>query len=330
MTPEANREDEKPEWLRELELAVNELDCDVVIYRGPVQPPFDRRLMLEVRKRKSRDRVLLCMATNGGSADSAFRIARCLSQEYRSFTVFVDAVCKSAGTLIALAANELVMSDAAELGPLDVQLSKPDELDEWTSGLTPIQSLSTLRQQSFESFEDYFLKMRYRSGLQITTKTALEIAAKLVIGLYGPIFEQMDPMRLGEIQRAMMIAFHYGERLGKVNLRPGALERLIAEYPSHGFIIDRTEAGQLFHNVRKPMRPELKLANSLPDIGEGGLPRDTALVAFFPPRQDNAAADRESGEQTNAQTRHGDDYQAEGGERGESGSSARAGGEESV
>jgi hypothetical protein len=36
------------------------------------------------------------------------------------------------------------------------------------------------------------------------------------------------------------------------NLKSGALERMVADYPSHGFVIDRKEAKTLFNNV-KPM-----------------------------------------------------------------------------
>lgn len=259
----------------------NSIDADVIVYSGAIYPPSDRILIDAVKERRSRENALLFLATPGGSADSAFRIARCLSREYSRFSLFVNSICKSAGTLVSLAATEIIMSDGAELGPLDVQLSKPDELAEWTSGLTPIQSLSTLRQQSFESFEEFFLKLRYRSGLTITTKTALEIAAKLVIGLYEPVFAQLDPMRLGEIQRAMAIALHYGQRLAGRNLRDGALQKLIADYPSHGFIIDRSEASELFHNVRPPLQTEGALARMISGLLEAGVNEDGAIVEFI-------------------------------------------------
>lgn len=116
--------------------------------------------------------------------------------------------------------------------------------------------------------------MRYKSGLTITTKTALEIAGKLVVGLFAPIYKQLDPMRLGEIQRAMSIALQYGARLAGDNLKEDAIEHLIADYPSHGFIIDRAEARDLFENVREPSGNEAAVAQLLQafltaNIGEG-------------------------------------------------------------
>jgi len=232
---------------------------DVVAYAGDIVQGPDRAFAGMIKARKRHDDVILILATQGGSADAAYRIARALQRNYRSFTLCVDTGCKSAGTLIALAADSIVMSDCAELGPLDVQLAKPDELAEWTSGLTPIQGLSTLRQQTFKYFENYFLDIRLRSQLQVTTKTALDVAAKMATGLFQPIFEQIDPMRLGEVQRAMTIAHDYGMRLARENVKSNGLARLIADYPSHGFVIDRDEAMELFEIVREPSEEEVAL-----------------------------------------------------------------------
>jgi hypothetical protein len=196
------------------------------------------------------------LTTNGGSADAAYRIARQLQSNYEKVTLFVHSVCKSAGTLVALGCHEVVMSDLAEMGPLDVQLAKADELFESTSGLTPRQAFETLQQEVLGSFEDFFLSLRGKSGFQITTKTAAEIATKLTTGLFSPVYSQIDPMRLGEIQRAMMIAMHYGSRLDRGNVEDGAVARLLTDYPCHEFVIDRTEARELFKTVRGPTQAE--------------------------------------------------------------------------
>jgi hypothetical protein len=238
----------------------------------------------------------LLLTTNGGSADSAYRITRCLQHSYRNGKVilFVDTYCKSAGTLIALGADEIVMSDLAELGPLDVQLSKSDELAEMTSGLTPVQALGVLREETFATFEEHFLKLRFRSGLQITTKTALDISARLTIGLFDKVYEQLDPMRLGEYQRAMLIAHAYGTRIATDNLKDEALSRLIADYPSHGFIIDREEAGDLFVCVREPSSAEATLAGFLQPIAHTMLrTQDRAQIEFLSHTEPDAETENE-------------------------------------
>ena len=247
-----------------------------------------------LRGRELRPHVLFLLTTDGGSADAAYRIGRCLQQRYTKVSLFVDSFCKSAGTLIALGADEIVMADAAELGPLDVQLYKPDELSELTSGLTPIQALSTLQTETFKTFEQSFLKLRFRSGLQITTRTAADIAVRLTIGLFRGVYSQLDPMRLGEYQRAMLIAQHYGSRLARKNLKDSALERLIADYPSHGFVIDRCEAETLFNRVREPTPQEYRLSALAGPLVQEGQAGDEAKIEFLNDNEDDGETDDET------------------------------------
>ena len=105
-----------------------QLDADVIHYNGPVQRHADTQLIQECITRRRRKNILLLLVTTGGDADPAYRIARCLQTKYERFFLYVSGYCKSAGTLVATGAHELVISDHGELGPLDVQMSKKDEL----------------------------------------------------------------------------------------------------------------------------------------------------------------------------------------------------------
>jgi len=109
-----------------------------------------------------------------------FIIARSLKRFYKRFTLHVFGCCKSAGTLVALGADEVVMSAHAELGPLDVQLLKEDELGQQSSGLDIFQALSIINAQAFRIFENNFLKIKQRSLGTITTKTAADIACRTI------------------------------------------------------------------------------------------------------------------------------------------------------
>ena len=81
---------------------------------------------------------------------------------------------------------------------------------------------------------------------------AADIATNLTVGLMAPMYGQIDPMRLAEIERSLRISGDYGERLADSNLKPRALQRLLGDYPSHGFVIDREEAMDLFKTVSEP------------------------------------------------------------------------------
>lgn len=239
-----------------------EEDCDVAIYNGPIGRPFDTEIIKKCIYRKKRKNLLLILVTSGGNPDSAFRMARYFQEKYERFTVYVTGYCKSAGTLIALGAHELVMSDHGELGPLDIQMAKKDELIEKQSGLTVMTALRSLDIRAFQAFELFFLQTQTGGGGLISVGTASKIATELVDGLYSPIYGQVDPLHVGEAGRASLIALRYGERLIRrsQNCSERTVQTLATGFPSHGFVIDRVEAAELFANVREPNSLEAALA----------------------------------------------------------------------
>lgn len=81
----------------------------------------------------------------------------------------------------------------------------------------------------------------------------------------APLYSQIDPNRIGEMQRAIKIAQEYGVRLAKVgkNLKDGALDKLVVDYPSHSFVIDRKEARELFTSVEPMTTTEAQMVDAL-------------------------------------------------------------------
>jgi hypothetical protein len=249
--------------------------ADIYVISGNLYKPVDEDTLNSIKAHKSQPNAFLLLTTLGGDADVAYRVARCFQHSYKDgeFIMFVPSICKSAGTLVTIGATELVMDDCAELGPLDVQLLKPDEFGEVISGLTPVKALEFLQEHTFEYFEHCFLNVIVRSSLQITTKTASSIATELTAGMFNPVYAQLDPLKLGEYHRNMMVASEYGKRLlPHGNLKSeNELKKLIYDYPSHSFVIDKEEAEQLFKKVRKPTDDEAELAKALkPTISELG------------------------------------------------------------
>ena len=68
--------------------------------------------------------VDLILHTPGGLVLAALQIARAIHKRPGKVTVFVPHYAMSGGTLIALAADEIVMSEYAMLGPVDPQLGQ--------------------------------------------------------------------------------------------------------------------------------------------------------------------------------------------------------------
>jgi Serine dehydrogenase proteinase len=235
---------------------------DVISYSGEVnQSGYEA--ICEVLHKKSADKALLVLSTPGGDPHAGFRIARALQHCYENFDALVPRYCKSAGTLLVIGAKRLYLDDMSELGPLDVQVKKSDEVIGRNSGLDILQAVSYLQQQAMTAFRGYLLELTRDAGL--STRVASDISSKLTTGLYEPVFAQIDPTKLAEMQRAVEIAFAYGSRLNEKsnNLRATGLQQLVTGYPSHSFVIDRKEARNIFTDVQRPTGVASQLSQAL-------------------------------------------------------------------
>lgn len=242
---------------------VDALSADVLFCNAAIERDIDDDIIRMCHGRRRRPSVFLILVTEGGNPDAAFRIARTLQCMYERFYCAISGFCKSAGTLIALGAHELVFGNFGELGPLDVQMAKKDELFESESGLTVMTALTALHEKALLAFEHFFIQTSVHSGGRISVRTASSIATELTKALFSPISQQVDPLHVGEAFRSMNVAKAYGERLVEKskNLSAEKLDELISEYPSHGFVIDRIEAGKIFKNVREANDNEQALLN---------------------------------------------------------------------
>jgi len=257
------------------------LNADILLINSDIARGLDNKLIAAVKARRKRKNVFLILVTQGGDPDAAYRMARCLQDNYEKLVAFVTGYCKSAGTLCLLGANEIVISDMGELGPLDVQVAKKDELFEVSSGLIANETLEVLQTKVFEVFEDCMLAIKIHGGGQITFKTASEIAVKISTGLIEPLCRQIDPLQVGEVARSMRIATAYGQRLmlRSGNFSEKTLGVLCDTYPSHSFVIDKEEVKRLFKNVRSPSADEDNLGRYLEECAYK--PQDETCMSFL-------------------------------------------------
>lgn len=239
-------------------VVASELDADVALYSGGINKGSAHDLIEECNSKKRRSNIFLILGTTGGDPDAAYRIAKNFQNKYDRFFLFIPGYCKSAGSLIAVGANELIMSDLGELGPLDVQLITKDELWETQSGLVVRDAFMALRERALDDFEHFFYNISTKYSGRISLKTVTHIASEITRGIYSNLYAQIDPIRVGEAGRELLIARHYGAILerGSGNLAERSLDFLISGYPSHSFVIDRDEASRLFKVVRMPSAAE--------------------------------------------------------------------------
>jgi Serine dehydrogenase proteinase len=246
-------------------LAKSQPDRDVIVISQAISRQLHHELSKCVATQKVNDKCTVFLTTRGGDPDGGYRLARCLQHNYKHIRLVIPSLCKSAGTLVAIGAHELVIGDLGELGPLDIQVRKASELEERSSGLDIIQALEAAQMHARQAFHSTLVEIR--RGSRLSTRLAGEFAANVAIGVTAPLYNQIDPNRLGEMQRAMRIAHEYGQRLNEhtKSLRSGALDILVAAYPSHSFVIDRKEAKKLFNRVEHPTAEEHKFCMALWD-----------------------------------------------------------------
>ncbi len=280
-----------------------EVDC--YLYIGGIKRSGYERFSEEAKRRKHK-RAYLFLSTYGGEPATAYRIARGLRHYYEHLTIVVPAYCKSAGTLLAIGADHLIISDKGELGPLDMQLKKPDELFDMSSGLDITQAMAFLRAQSAEILKSNLVDLNVK--FSVTTKTAADIATKLAIGLVSPIYAQIDPYKIGESQRAINVAFAYGKRLNdkvKSLKSDESLKTLVLEYPDHGFVIDRKEASTLFNKVSAPVGLLKEIADGIFPICKA--PGGNPFVFLIPESQETDEDESEQNVDEQPKTSEGSD-----------------------
>jgi hypothetical protein len=75
--------------------------------------------------RKNNDKLDLIIHTPGGDSQATKMIVEYLRSKYKNIRVFVPITAMSAGTMIALASDEIWLTKAANLGPIDPQFMLP-------------------------------------------------------------------------------------------------------------------------------------------------------------------------------------------------------------
>jgi hypothetical protein len=242
------------------------IEAELILICGNVDEAATSTIIAQCEERAALSNVVLVLITLGGEPDAGYRLARYLQNKFERFSIFIPSMCKSAGTLVAIGAHEIIIGPFGELGPLDVQFYKLDELDEISSGLIAKAAISSLETTAIAMFERYFTKLQRKSGGLVTLRTATNIASDFVAKLLSPVYAQINPFSIGENDLAMRVAKDYAERLTSHsgNLKsPDALQLLVEGYPSHDFVIDRAEAETLFNNIRAADDDFLQLTRAL-------------------------------------------------------------------
>lgn len=236
-------------------------DSAVIPFVIPDEPILSKHL-LKVQKclagnyHKCLDLVI---HSSGGDIHVTYQLAELLRLHCERLTAIVPLYAKSAATLLTLAADELIMGELAELGPLDTQMLERlgGGKINYTSALNPFKTLEQLQRFCLETLDVTVKIILTRADLSVdeALKHAIEFASQVS----RPLFAQLNTEKLGEYSRALAVGKEYGERLlrryshwNSFDEIDNVLEKLIRGYSSHDYIIDFKELKDLGFAVRLP------------------------------------------------------------------------------
>lgn len=141
--------------LQEIE---RELNADAVAILSPIAWGLEHRVRIAVEPRpKKRDALAVILDTPGGVVEVVERIVRVFRTHYKEVKVVVPDRALSAGTILAMSADSILMDYHSVLGPIDPQVEREGKL---------VPALSYLHQ-----FED--LKAKSTAGTLTTAEVIL-------------------------------------------------------------------------------------------------------------------------------------------------------------
>lgn len=103
--------------------------ADVLTYIGPIYGYASDAIKDAVETiQPRRGKLLVVLETGGGYIDQAERIARIFRHHYRRVDFLVPAFAMSAGTVLVMSGDSILMDYASILGPIDPQVARGNDL----------------------------------------------------------------------------------------------------------------------------------------------------------------------------------------------------------
>lgn len=212
-------------------------DNPVIVYSAAINGDSVCTLYECLRRMGPVQHLNLVLSTPGGVVTTTRKLALLLREFTHHLTILVPYQARSAGTLLCLSADELVLGPMAELGPIDTQMG--------SAGSPPPDAPSMVSAEDIRAFrhvaEDWFGVSREKDRLQVLALVA----------------QRMFPPSLGSFYRSERLIRKAAHELLRFQL-PNAeehvqqdiVDRLVSGYDSHDHVITRTEAQSLGLRVR--------------------------------------------------------------------------------
>jgi hypothetical protein len=201
--------------------------------------PDVQQVMFEHLERIQKvSKIDVLLYTTGGQTLAAWGLANMVREYCSELAVLIPHRALSAGTLFALAANEIVMSRTGQLSPIDPSITSP------LGPTVVVPSQPGIPQVVPISVEDVI------GFLDLATKQAGLKEERSLFGVFERLSQQVHPLALGAVYRAReqivalangLLSYHMTDTEQQEE-RERIVNRLTRELGSHDYLIGRSEA----------------------------------------------------------------------------------------
>ena len=187
-------------------------------------------------------RISLIMYTRGGNTLSAWGLINLIRLFCNELEIIIPSKCHSAGTLMSLGANRIIMTKQATLGPIDPSLNSPLNPQTMINGQMQTQSVSVEDVKGFISIAKKEFGIEDGKGL-----------ADILVSLG----DKVHPLVLGNVYRAqsqiqMLATKLLANQINDDEATSKIVSFLCSESGSHDYTINRNEALELGLKIEKP------------------------------------------------------------------------------
>ncbi len=198
-------------------------------------------------------KICVLIHSPGGNARCAYQLSRYITRYCGAYDVLIPSYAKSAATLFSLGAENIILGDYGELGPLDAQIFD-SETERIGSALDEVHALERLHAFALDSFDATMYLLLGKSGKKVNT--LLPMVLKFISDMMEPLLDKIDTVHYTQLSRALKVGEEYAVRLLSTKYGKTVAEKiartLVEKYPEHGFVIDREEANSIGLKVNSP------------------------------------------------------------------------------
>lgn len=233
---------------------------------------------------EGQDRIDLLLYTLGGEIVPAFRLVGLIREYCKTFTVIVPFRCQSAGTLVALGADRIIMLPEGQLSPVDPSTNGPYNPLVPGAPLMPGAPPPTLP-VSVEEVIGYLNLAREEAGIK---------GEAGLVSVFEKLTSDVRPVALGQVYRARtqirmlsrkLLELHMGGDDNAATVE-GIITTLTEKLYSHDYLITRVEAKKMGLQVESPSGDLEKAIRALHDAYE----QDLRMLDRFNPLQELGSA----------------------------------------